>query len=125
MISYKQQKMLLGFVLLLQVGFVSISGVTIVRADGEEPFVGTIEVIDASTITVKITDKELSAWATSDIVTLLITEDTRITKQTENRLKAVSFKTLSGGSLVRVKPNTLPGKAVEADRIDIIRRAEK
>jgi hypothetical protein len=119
------KKMSIAFVVLLQVFFLLVSGETVVRADGEEPFVGTINMIDAGTITVKVVDRALSAWATGDVVTLLITKDTRIVQLINNRLQAVPFERLTVDSLVRIKPHTLPNNDVEAGTVEIIGRAEK
>ena len=119
------KKMSIAFVVLLQVFFLLVSGETVVRADSEEPFFGTIEMIDAGTVTVKVTDKALSARATGDVVTLLITKDTRVMELINDRLKTVPFERLTVGSPVRITPHTLPNNDVEAGTVEIIRRAEK
>jgi hypothetical protein len=119
------KKMSIAFVVLLQVFFLLVSGETVVRADGEKPFVGTIEMIDAGTITVKVIDGANSEWATGDVVTYLITKDTRVVKLINDRLKTVAFERLTVDSPVRITPHTLPNNDVEAGTVEIIRRAEK
>jgi hypothetical protein len=119
------KKMSIAFVVLLQVFFLLVSGETVVRADGEKLFVGTIEMIDAGTITVKVTDMANSEWATGDVVPYLITKDTRVMELINDRLKTVPFERLTVGSPVRITPHTLPNNDVEAGTVEIIRRAEK
>jgi len=144
MVDVIQQKMRLVLSLLLPMLFILVSGVSVALADGEESFEGIIEMIEeinaadaavtiqkiagknyTHTITVKVTGQALSERTVDSKILLFIADDTRIFKLKKNHLKSVSIKKLSAGALIRIKPNTLPGKDVEADTIKIIRRAAK
>lgn len=123
MFFLKQQKMSIAFMIALLLFFVLASGVTVARADGEDPFVGKITAIDAESMTIRVTDQILSPRSKGDAVKLVITEETRVLILIDNRLEAVPLKELKTGFLVYVKPNTLPNEDVEAVSIEIIKGA--
>ena len=123
MFFLKQQKMSIAFMIVLLLFFVLTSGVTVARADGEDPFVGRITAIGAESMTVRVTDQILSTRSTGDAVELVITEETRVLKRVDNRLEVVPLKDLHTGIRVQIKPNTLPNEDVEAESIEIIRGA--
>ena len=123
MFFLKQQKMSIAFMIALLLFFVLASGVTVARADGEDPFVGKITAIDAESMTIRVTDQILSERSKGDAVKLVITEETRVLILIDNRLEAVPLKELHTGFLVQIKPNTLPNEDVEAESIEIIRGA--
>lgn len=125
MFFLKQQKMSIAFMILLLLFFVSASGVTVARADGEDPLVGKITAIDAESMTVRVIDQALSPRRKGEAVKLIITEETRALKLIDNRLEAVPLKELKSGFLVQIKPNTLPNEDVEAESIEIIRGARQ
>lgn len=123
MFFLKQQKMSTAFMIVLLLFFVSASGVTVARADGEDPFVGRITAIDAESMTIRVTDQILSARSKGEAVKLIITEETRILTLIDNRLEAVPLKELKTGFLVQIKPNTLPNEDVEAETVEIIKES--
>jgi len=125
MFFLKQQKMSIAFMIVLHLFFVLASGVTVARADGEDPFVGKITAIDAESMTVRVTDQILSERRKGEAVKLVITEETRILTLIDNRLETVPLKDLQTGFLVEIKPNTLSNEDVEAESIEIIKGAKK
>lgn len=116
MVSAINQNRAAVLVVLCQVFFVLVVGISVVQADGEEPFAGVIEKIASDTITIRVTDKEFSERKIGDKVTLVITEDTMITDKSRN---TISFDKLSAGLSVEIKPRTLPDKHVEATMIKV------
>ncbi len=123
MSSFKKQKMSMAFVILFQAFFVLVSCATDVRADGAEPFSGTIEMIEPGMIKVKVTNQSLTTLAAGEVVAVLITKDTRLVKRIGNSLTDVPFKRLTVGSLVKIKPREITRKVVKADNVRIIRGA--
>jgi len=140
MSSSRQQKILRFLLVSLPLFFVFVSGVPVLWADGEEPFAGIIEKIEAADpsslpperigkrythmMVVRVTDQAFSLRATNGMeIIFFISNKTRIVRLKKNRLKAVAFPRLKVGSLVRIIPHTLPGGALEADTIRIIRGA--
>lgn len=119
MLFLRQQRRSVAITALFYVCFVLVSGTALVQADGEEPFVGVIEKISGDTITIRVTEENQSALSVGDEVTLFITKDTTIRDES---LDIVPFKRLFVGSSVRVKPNTLPNKDVEASILIVEKR---
>ena len=140
MSSSRQQKILRCLLVSLPLFFVFVSGVPVLWADGEEPFAGIIEKIEAvdpssipperagkrytHTMLVRVTNQALSLRATNGMeMVFFISNKTRIVKLKRNRLKSVPLAGLKVGSLVRIIPYTLPGGTLEADTIRILKGA--
>jgi magnesium-transporting ATPase (P-type) len=123
MFFLKQHKMSIAFMIVLLLFFVLASGVTVARADGEEPFIGKITAIDTESITVRVIDSARSTLKKGNVVKLMITEETRILRFIDKQLESVSLKDLHTGDLVQIKPNTLSDEDVEAESIEIIKGA--
>ncbi|MBW1901308.1 MAG: hypothetical protein JRJ20_06685 [Deltaproteobacteria bacterium] len=140
--SSRQQKILRFLVVSFPVFFALVWGVPVLWADGEEPFAGIIEKIEAvgpsaippekagkrytHTIAVRVTDQALSLRVTNGMeIFLFISNKTRIVKLKRNCLRSVPLARLKVGSLVRIKPRTLPGRVLEADMIRIMKEAKQ
>ena len=119
MISMRQQKKSLVVVGVFQVFFLLVSGMALVQADGEEPFVGKIEKIAADRILVEVMRNNAAGRTAGEKITVLIPEETRIIDKSRN---LIPFKRLSVDLVVQIKPNTRPNKDVEADIIQIVGR---
>lgn len=114
MISVRQQKTSIAFVILLHVCILLLTGPAVVRADGEEPFIGVIEDLSKNSITVRVTKVLYSPRALGDQVRLLITQDTTIREIRGRSSKVIPFESLSVASLVEISPHTLANQEVEA-----------
>ncbi len=140
MVSFNQQKMHLVLSVLMWMVLFLVSGGSVALADGEEPFEGTIEKIETinpadadinapeifgKPYTHMITVRPSAQTLSSPIVILLINADTRVVIRTTSGVEGVLFERLEAGSSVRIKPTTLPSKDILADRVEIIRRAER
>jgi hypothetical protein len=114
MISVRQQKISIAFVILLHLFLLLFSGTPVVQADGEEPFVGVIEDLSKDSITVRVTKVLYSPRALGDQVRLLISKDMTIREIKGQSSKVIPFERLSLGSSIWIKPNTLANQEVEA-----------
>ena len=140
MVPSRQQRILRFLVVSLPVFFALVWGVPVLWADGEEPFAGIIEKIEAvdpssippekagkrytHTIAIRVTDQALSLQVTNGMeIFLFISNKTRIVKLERNCLGLVPLERLNVGLLVRIKPRTLPGRVLEADMIRIMKEA--
>ncbi|MBW2265471.1 MAG: hypothetical protein JRF28_04770 [Deltaproteobacteria bacterium] len=115
-------KRLLTIVALCPVLLFLIVWTSVSQADGEEPFVGVIKKIDENMITVEVTKQCDSLREMGDEVMLLITRGT-ITR--DNSMKIISSKRLRVGLTVRVQPNTLSNRDVEASILIVENRRER
>jgi len=118
----RQQERLLTIVALCLAFFLLITWTRVAQADGEEPFVGVIKKIDENMITVEVTKQCDSLREMGDEVMLLITRGT-ITR--DNSMKIISSKRLRVGLTVRVQPNTLSNRDVEASILIVENRRER
>ena len=115
MISVRQQKTSMAFVILLHLLLLLLSGPAVVHAGIEEPFIiGVIEDLSKHSITVRVTQVPYSPRGLGDQVTLLITKDTTIREIKGRSSKIIPFERLSVGSLVWIMPHTLANEEVEA-----------
>jgi hypothetical protein len=114
MISVRQQKTSITFVILLHLFLFLPPGAPVVQADGEEPFIGVIEDLSKHSITVRVTKVLYSPRALGDQVRLLMTKDTTIREIKGQSSKVIPFERLSVGSLVWISPHTLANEEVEA-----------
>ncbi len=101
----------LAMVALCQAFFLLVVWTGAVRADGEEPFVGVIKEIGRGMITAEVTKQCDSIRGVGDEVVLLITSGT-VTR--DKSMKVISSRRLRIGTTVRVQPNTLSNRDVEA-----------
>lgn len=114
MISVRQQKTFIAFVILLHFFLLLLSGPGVVHADTEEPFVGVIEDLSKDSITVRVTKVLYSPRALGDQVKLLMTKDTTIREIKGRSSKVIPFERLSVASSVWIMPHTLANEEVEA-----------
>ena len=119
MIAMRQHIKSLIIVVVCHVFFLLVSGMALVQADGEEPFIGKIKKIAADRILVEVMRNNPAGRTVGEKITVLIPEETRIIDKSRN---IIPFKRLSVDSVVRIKPNTRPNKDVEADIIQIVGR---